>query len=594
MGEFLSQLFGALDDVRALTKAAVSRLLTLFVTFIIVNIVMARFMQQWLNPWHLVLAAVMVFLIWRVVWVGLNRVTDAALVAAYRNNEPAKEAIGYVKQAMGIVLLAGFGFWVLPTYRSFTLTLALLLLVFLLFLSSPDKWNWLTIKRVSVVGIMFVISGLMLFPLLKHYGPRIMYHTGKAATTSYYITSRDTVEKWCFDCVIKDGKLEGGKNFSQLKDVKAGDWYIPVDQESPAPIDLNGVSMMPLFKAYDSKLPVKGFDMDPKRIAFVPVGHLREESDLAGTGSSDSWWERNKPAAIRWAVVFGLIFLGFLIIPPVWRYLSGQTRETRPAHDGLVGPGVHHAGPYGADAHAHAAPAPHAAAHAAAHEEHGGHGAGLPPAVWITLIVVLGIVALLFTQRWWNNIGTGPVYANNAPSATTPVQQVSSQGSGEQRGAALPVPGVGASQRWNPETQQWETPDFTTLSDFRGRWKVVVPANTEVFTDIQVKRAQTITFISRSGRVKNNPKEDYTNPPQGTYPIDIISPANPPYTLPEAHTGALLCRFSGNQQWFDAGGRDGNTYTVEVEEGQIVFAANTRVGERNFATGQFEVVFEIQ
>jgi hypothetical protein len=159
---------------------------------------------------------------------------------------------------------------------------------------------------------------------------------------------------------------------------------------------------------------------------------------------------------------------------------------------------------------------------------------------------------------------------------------------------ALLTPAPADPVRWDTATGEWKTVNLVGLKDVVGTWKVVIPANIEVFTGLTATLGQTITFSARKGEVKLDPAETFTNSPQGGFPTDKVTTKFPePFTYPPAWTGALLCRLGSDGVYFDVGGRVGDSITAN-RSGELILSINTLKGERRNASGGYTVNVSIQ
>jgi hypothetical protein len=163
-------------------------------------------------------------------------------------------------------------------------------------------------------------------------------------------------------------------------------------------------------------------------------------------------------------------------------------------------------------------------------------------------------------------------------------------------GARLPTPSPVDPERFNPATNQWEAVALNLIQarDCTGTWRIVLPANIELFTRLKVRQGQTITFSDRRGTVKLDPQEIYLNHPQGSFPISSVKLTFPePFINPGAWTGALLARVGVDQSYIDVGGKAGDSFTAQ-NDGELLLSINCLVNERGNATGGYSAHVSIQ
>ena len=174
MWHALEQMFGIPDDIRCNIKMGISRALTIYVLYVLGHFAIAWFFLEWMFVGHTLWTLAGVYGLWWTVWVKLNRYTDAGILLAVAGSHGIRvphraidmASVGQwfvemVRRIFVVIIVTGLGFYYIPTYYSFSLTLGICL-AFILYALSGLEWSWTRWYKVSVAAMLLQLAGLLL------------------------------------------------------------------------------------------------------------------------------------------------------------------------------------------------------------------------------------------------------------------------------------------------------------------------------------------------------------------------------------------------------------------------------------------------
>ncbi len=161
MRQVFEQLFGTADDFRAVVKAGISRLITIFAFYVVGHLIISFWWHEWRNPWHIAWTFVGWYATWYLVWRQANRATDAVVIAAASGSHEASLIIERARRFFAIIVITGLVFFWLPAYYSFGTTLGIMASLLLMSLAGPE-WSWDQWYKFSLLSAVSLIVSLLL------------------------------------------------------------------------------------------------------------------------------------------------------------------------------------------------------------------------------------------------------------------------------------------------------------------------------------------------------------------------------------------------------------------------------------------------